>query len=331
MSMKNESHEIVILGKLSSSLLIEKLSSKVNLSKIKVVTIPTEASEEDICHFVSNASIIIGDDQGNNVITKKVIESAKNLRYIQFNSSGYDPVDLRAARDYKISVHNLPIQERSASVAEHAIMFMLVLLRKALYAHNKTSEGAWVHDDIVTYSLQGKTVGILGLGRIGKELAKRLKYFNVNIIYHNRRRLNESDEVELKVNYFELDELLSVSDIVSIHVPLTDETRRLIGNDEIAMMKEGSILLNLARGDVVDEEAIAEAVKQGKLAGVGLDVFHDEVIKSDSPLLGLENVILTPHIAGPTIDTKNAAMRAFVDNIVRMLEDIEPKFLVEYQ
>jgi phosphoglycerate dehydrogenase-like enzyme len=216
-------------------------------------------------------------------------------------------------------------------------MFMLLLLKKALKAHElgtrnkrtmKEIFGIW--DNV--WELRGKTLGILGLGNIGKEVARLSKAFGPKILYHKRSRLTEEEETRLGVEYCSLKDLLSRSDILSIHVPLTNETRNMIGKEEIAQMKTGAILLNLARGEVVDEVVLAEAIIEGKLSGVGTDVLIEkrqgDVIEVQSPLIGLENVMITPHLAGPTKEARDRASKQFTDNILRVLSGDRPLHLV---
>ncbi len=163
-------------------------------------------------------------------------------------------------------------------------------------------------------------------------MARLAGVFGPKIIYCKRTRLSEEEEEELGVEYCSFDDLLSRSDILSIHVPLTDETRGMIGRDEIAKMKPGAILLNLARGEIIDEEALAEAVLEGRLSGVGTDVLIENrrgnVVETPSPLLDLENVMITPHMAGPTKEARERSQIQATDNILRVLGDEKPLHLV---
>jgi phosphoglycerate dehydrogenase-like enzyme len=192
------------------------------------------------------------------------------------------------------------------------MMFMLVLLKKGVYAHESTLRGEWPQMELAVggkvLELGGRTLGILGLGDIGTEVAKRARGFGPHILYHKRSRLPVAEEEVLGVEYVGLDELLKRSDILSIHVPLTPETRGIIGREEIASMKKGAILLNLARGGIVDEGALVEALKEGRLSGAGLDVFEDEPQGPDNIFEGVENVMLSPHVSGAS---KEMLIRAF--------------------
>jgi len=199
----------------------------------------------------------------------------------------------------------------------------LALLRKLPRLHKETSNCNWLQVQCVSegsvWELEGRTLGILGFGLIGRELAKRARVFEPRILYNKRCRLTEAEEKELGIEFSSFDDILSRSDILSVHVPLSEETRGLIGREEIARMKKGAIFLNLARGEIVDAWALADAVKEGHLSGVGVDVFDSEPINPDNPFIGLDNVILTPHIAGATAESKAKSQKICFDNIGRVI------------
>jgi lactate dehydrogenase-like 2-hydroxyacid dehydrogenase len=249
---------------------------------------------------------------------------------------GYDFVDLDAATELKIPVANNPGWS-STSVAEHTLMFMLFLLKKGFRQHQMGNKKQWTITEKQgfwdqVWELRGKTLGILGLGNIGKEVARLARVFGPKIIYSKRTRLSDEVEEALGLEFCSLDDLLAKSDILSIHVPLTEETRGMIGRDEIAKMKSGAILLNLARGEVVDDEALAEAIIEGRLSGVGTDVLTEnrrgDVVETPSSLLDLENVMITPHMAGPTPEARSRSEVQATDNILRVLEGEKPFYLV---
>jgi phosphoglycerate dehydrogenase-like enzyme len=171
------------------------------------------------------------------------------------------------------------------------------------------------------------TLGILGLGTIGREVAKRAQPFDVRILYHKRSRLSEKEEENLGVEYRRFNELLQESDILSLHLPLVEETRRMIGKQEIALMKQGAILINTARGELVDEEALADALKDGRLWGAAVDY---EPLSQDSPLRNLDNVLLMPHCAvgGATPESRKMSALKFAQNIARVLAGEHPYNIV---
>ncbi len=244
--------------------------------------------------------------------------------------AGYDEVDLSAANDRKIPVATAH-GANARAVAEHAIMFMLVLLKRGISAHEGTIRGEWPQFETIwkgTWELRGKTLGILGLGMIGKELAKIAKGFGVNMIYHNRNRLDEGEECALEVEYVGFDGLLSESDIISIHVPLTEETRGMIGSEEIRMMKDGAVIVNLSRGGVVDEGAVVEAVRSGKLLGAGFDVFESEPLLSGDLFVEVDNVMLSPHISGATTESIYRVHEIAGRNFASVMEGKRPVNIV---
>ena len=300
-------------------------SNRIDPSKVDVVHIPMNTSDDEACKALSDATVIMCPPI--RPINRKLLEASKGVQLFQVVSVGYDFIDLEAANEFKIPVANTPGYS-TTSVAEHTLMFTLVLLKKGLHLHKignkkqrKDSEVLGFWDQV--WELRDKTLGILGLGSIGKEVARLAKVFGPEIIYYKRNRLSEEEEEKLGISYCSFDELLSKSDIFSIHVPLTDDTKGMIGREEVAKMKSGAILLNLSRGEVIDEQAVADAVINGKLSGVGVDVLIErrvgDIIDTPSPLIGLENVMITPHMAGPTLEARRRCLKLAIDNVLRVL------------
>jgi lactate dehydrogenase-like 2-hydroxyacid dehydrogenase len=236
-------------------------------------------------------------------------------------------VDLKAAAEMGITVSNG--FGDGVNVAEHTLMLILSLLRHTVLAHTSMKKGEWRQWEIIraTRPLSGMTLGILGLGTIGKEVAKRARPFDVRLLYHKRSRLPREAEESLGVEYRSFERLLQESDILSLHLPLVEETRGLIGEREIALMKKGAILINTARGMIVDEEALAEALKEGRLWGAGVDY---EPLSPDSPLRSLDNVLLMPHCAvgGFTSESRKVSGLKFAQNIARVLAGEKPLNIV---
>lgn len=274
----------------------------IDFSKIGLETLRTDSPEEDICEAVADATILFAGP-GRPPITRAIVEAAPRLRLIQTPGTGYDEIDLQAANDHSVFVATTKGANASA-VAEHAVTFMLVLLKKCLNAHEGASKGRWPQFDIImkerTWELGSRVVGLVGLGAIGRRVAEILRGFGSEAIYYTRNRLPRAVEIELGIEYAEMDDLLSRSDVVSLHVPLTDETRGMIGKKEIAKMKPRAILINTSRGGVVDEEAVVDALKRNRLGGAGFDVFTTEPLPQNNIFSGVENVILSPHIGGGT-------------------------------
>jgi phosphoglycerate dehydrogenase-like enzyme len=246
--------------------------------------------------------------------------SAPKLKLVQLTSAGYDQVDVEAARKAKVPVANNG-GANAIAVAEHTLMLMLAVMKKLVFHHNNVVAGKWRVGDFAetrTYELAGTTVGIIGLGNIGKKVARRVAAFDAKVIYYDITRLTEDQEDALGVKFVLKHELLSRADVVSLHVPLDDSTRGLIGERELALMKPNAVIVNTCRGPVIDEGALTRALAAKKIAGAGLDVLVDEPTKPDNPLLKLPNVTVTPHSAGPTWDNWAARFRNGFDNIQRV-------------
>jgi len=323
--------KIVCLTPLKTEFLKSNLENWIDFSTFDLEILPGDITEEEVCKAVADSTVIFGDGRHRTHITRKVIEAAPNLKLIQMPTVGYDEVDLEAANEYGIPVANTA-GCNAVSVAEHAIMFMLVLLKKGLYAHESTLKGEWPQMELAVggkvSELGGKTLGILGLGAIGTEVAKMARGFGTNILYNKRNRLPQDKEERLGVTYVGFDELLKQSDILSIHVSLNSDTRGLIGREEISMMKKGAILLNLARGPVVDEVAVADALIEGRLSGVGLDVFRDEPLGPGNVYEGLENVMLSPHVSGGSRETFGRSFMMCGKNLARYFAGEKLDYLV---
>lgn len=262
-------------------------------------------------------------------ITKEVLEQAEKLQMIQRSGVGLDALDLDAIRERGIPLYvNQGVN--AESVAEHALLLMLACLRGLPAIDRNTKNGVWKKQEqgVRTAELKGKTVGLIGMGSIAQTLVGLLKPFRVKILYNNLFQLSPEFEKENNMSFVGLDRLLSEADLVSIHCALTDETRNLISAESIRRMKPGAILINTARGEIVDPTALAEALTGGKLSYAALDVHVKEPIPEDYPLKEVENVILTPHIAGVTADSFRTMMHDAFRNIACFdsgrLEEIAP-------
>jgi len=309
--------KIILFNGPPKEYIISNLSSRIAPSTFEV----KKPTGEEACEAVKDATLIIAYP-GKIYLDKKILEAASNVKLIQFFSVGYDNIDLEAATELKIPVANNPGWP-AISVAEHTIMLILMTLKQAIYMYTKTVQNAWKEGERYPnrYELKGKTLGLLGLGSIGQEVAKLATVFGVKKIYYTRNRLSESEEASLGVNYRSFDELLEESDVLSIHVPLTEETRGMIGAGEIAKMKDSAIIVNTARKDVVDEPAVFEALQEGKLFGFGTD------FTPDRSLTGLENVVMTPHSSVTPEAMVRMGAQGF-DNLIRLLRGEKPLYLV---
>jgi lactate dehydrogenase-like 2-hydroxyacid dehydrogenase len=301
----------------------------VDPSKVDFIVGDCESSEDEVCKAVSGSTLILASPV-TPFLNRKVLESAKGVKLIQFASVGYDRVDLDAAADLGIPVAN-NAGFNAVTVAEHAMMMILVLQRKACIMHNEVMTGQWpeyIPGDL--WELRGRTLGILGLGAIGTELAKISKGFGVNIMYNKRNRLSEEQEKELGVEYRSFEDLLKESDVLSVHVPLYNETHHMIGEKEVAMMKDGAIIVNTARRDIVDELALSKALKAGKLYGVGIDVPKTSENRAEElkDLFQGCNAIATSHLASASGQIMGRFIHRISDSVRRVLEDEPPQYLV---
>ena len=263
-------------------------------------------------------------------IGNEFFRAAPKLKLVQLTSAGYDRVDIEAARKAKVPVANNG-GANSVAVAEHAVMLMLAVLKKLVYHHNNVAAGKWRTADFAThrtYEVEGKRLGIVGLGNIGKKVARRVQGFDMDVRYFDILRLTEDQEDTLGVRFMLFTELLRTSDVVTLHVPLNDVTRKMMSTREFAMMKRTAVLINTCRGPVVDESALHQALTSGTIAGAGLDVMVEEPPAQNHPLFSLPNVTLSPHSAGPTWDNWTKAYRNGFDNIQRMEGGRAPLWVV---
>ncbi len=255
-------------------------------------------------------------------LTADAIAAASRLKLIQHQGVGYNNIDMAAAAHAGIPVALTP-EGTTVPAAEHVFLLILCLYRQLVKAQAALREGRWLQWELRphSYDLAGKRMGIVGLGRIGREVARRARAFDCEVCYFDPVRAPEELEQALGVAYVPFDELLAQADIVTIHVPLTQHTRGLIGTAELSRMRSSALLINAARGGIVDEPALYDALVTGQIAGAGLDVFAVEPTGADNPLLQLENVVATPHIAAGTRDALAAKMTAAFANMQRLLRD----------
>jgi phosphoglycerate dehydrogenase-like enzyme len=259
-------------------------------------------------------------------INNEFFKAAPGLKLVQLISAGYDRLDVAAAKRAGVPVANNG-GSNSVAVAEHTLMLMLAVYRKLSWHHANVVTGKWRVGDLAShrlYELEGKTLGIVGLGTIGKKVARRAAAFGMRILYYDIVRLAEDAEDALGVRFVLFPELLRTSDIVSLHVPLNAVTRNLIGARELAMMQPAAVLINTCRGPVVDETALHAALTGGRIAAAGLDVMVEEPPVANHPLFALENVTFTPHMAGPTWDNWFKAFRTAFDNVQRVARGERP-------
>jgi glyoxylate reductase len=259
-------------------------------------------------------------------IDLELLDSAgSSLKVVANMAVGYDNIDVPAATERGVVVTNTPgvLDETTADVA---FMLLLAAARRLGESERVLRAGEWEWWGPKLFmgpDVWGKKLGIVGMGRIGQAVARRGRGFGMEILYHNRSR-NPEAEKELNAHYLDLDELLETADFVSIHTPLTDETRHLIGAPQLEKMKPSSVLVNTSRGPVVDEATLAEALANGDIFAAGLDVYEEEP-KVHPKLLELENVVLAPHIGSGSIETRDRMAVLAAENIVAVLNDETPR------
>ena len=233
-----------------------------------------------------------------------VLRAAENARLVQLLAAGYDSMNLPLMAALEVPCANNG-GANSWAVADHALLLMLVLYKQLMPVEPATREGRW-NAPITgsnTFEMADKLVGVLGIGNIGRQVARRVQGFDAQVQYYDPYPLDEERERELDVRRVSLDELFRTSDILTCHAPLTPQTRHIVNAERIAMMKPTAVLINTARGPVVDEAALIDALQNGVIAGAGLDVFEQEPVDPDNPLLRMNNVVVTPHMAGTTWNT----------------------------
>ena len=289
----------------------------------KVIVTPYIGAEDKLVRIVRNADAIVGRYK----ITKKVIEAAKKLRIIALHGHGLLSANemelVDTATEKGIFVTRSPATQHF-SVAEHCIALMLTLARRLVVADREVRKGNWNFGVkelyCQTHEINGKTIGIIGFGNIGSTLAQMVKGFNMNILVFDPYIKNRQD-----VKLVSLETLLKQSDFICITCPLTDETRGLIGEKELKIMKKTAYLINVARGPIVDERALLKALNEGRIAGAGLDVFDPEPPDPNNPLFDLDNCVFSPHVAGLTEEGCRRSQEIIANDIRSVLLGGTPK------
>ena len=264
---------------------------------------------------LADAECLVGF--GDGTMDDAFYKRAPKLKLVQLLSAGYDRIDIEAARRAGVPVCNNG-GANSTAVAEHAILLMLAVSRRLTWQHANVSGGRWRGNnssEVKLFEVYGKTLGIVGLGTIGRKVARLARAFGMNVQYYDVNRLSEEHAEQIGVRFALLEELLKSSDIVSLHVPLLASTKHMIGTEQLKAMKPSAFLINTCRGPVVDEPALTEALGNGTIAGAGLDVFDQEPLPADHPFRTLENVVATPHLGYVTHDTYSVFLQDTVENI----------------
>ncbi|QUC64069.1 D-glycerate dehydrogenase [Nitrosopumilus sp. K4] len=267
------------------------------------------------------------------IIDKELIDLGKNLKVISTYSVGFDHIDVEYARKKKIRVGYTP-EVLTDATADLAFSLMIDVMRRVSEGDRTIRAGKWKEIygayDYVGVDLQRKTLGILGLGRIGGTLAKRAKAFDMKIIYHNRKPVSKTREKRLGAKYVSFEKLISQSDVISLHVPHTKQTDQLFDKKLFAKMKKTAFLINTARGKIINEKDLASALKKKTIAGAGLDVFAQEPINKNHTFIKISNVVLAPHIGSSTDETRAKMAEITVKNLDHGIKGKKPTYSVGF-
>lgn len=292
-----------------------------NLKEVADVVVDTSITPEELLNTISEYHGIVV--RSRTKVTREVIEKAANLQIIARAGVGVDNIDLDAATEKGIMVVNSP-ESTSITVAEHTMGLLLTLARKLSIADKSVKEGKWEKKKFMGVELRNKTLGVIGMGRIGSQVVNRCKAFEMDVLTYDPY-LPEEVANQMCVTLTDLETVLKNADFITIHVPLTPETKHLISTKEFEMMKEDAFITNCARGGIIDEEALYEALVNNKIGGAALDVYEDEPPAEDSKLFELENIVLTPHIAASTKEAQRDAAIIVADEIIELFQGGTPQ------
>ncbi len=278
-----------------------------------VLTHGTARGEAHMKEIIAEADYAIS---GQVAVSGDVLRAGKKLKLLHKWGVGYDNIDIATARELGIKVARTT-GSNALPVAEFALGLMISALRYIGYGHAELKKGHWSTGSLPgeTFMLSGKTVGLIGFGAIGQNVARLLRGFGCTILYSKRQPLTAEEETALGVRHASLDEILAQADVVSLHCPLTPETANLIGREAFTKMKKTAVLINVARGGVVDESALVTALRDREIAGAAMDVYAIEPLPADSELLTLDNLVVTPHLAAMAADN-------FAPTVSRMFANI---------
>ena len=278
------------------------------------VRVATGLGEDALCARLADVDALIVRSETK--VTARVLEAAPRLVVVGRAGVGVDNIDVPAATRLGVYVVNAPTGNVAAA-AEHALALMLALLRNVVAADGSVRRGEWQRSKLMGRELRGKTLGLVGIGRVGGLVARRAAAFEMSILAHDPYA-TEASAHAIGARLVELDELLAAADVISLHAPLTERTRGLIDAEAIAKMKPTAVLVNAARGEIIDLAALAEALRAGRIAGAAIDVFPSEPLPADSPIRDAPRTVLTPHIAGSTAEAQtNVAV-----DVVRQVLDV---------
>jgi len=284
-----------------------------------VLTHGTARGDEHLKVIIRDADFAISGQVG---VSADVLRSARRLKLLHKWGVGVDNIDTQAAKALGIKVARTT-GSNAVPVAEFTIGLILATLRFQALGHERLRQGKWMAFNQMpgeTFCISGKTVGLIGFGAIGQAVASRLRGFGCTLLYSKRSQLPPTEEDKLGVTFATTEELLTRSDIVCLHCPLTPETTNLIDKNALSHMKRSAVLINVARGGVVNEADLAQALRDRVIRGAAMDVYSIEPLPRDSELLTLDNIVVTPHLAAATADTFEPTVRRMFDNMVRVTQ-----------
>ena len=284
------------------------------LGDVEIFTERGANEEDELIRRIAGAEAVVSL-RAYSRFSNRVIDASPSLRMISIWGTGTDNVDLDACRARGVRVTNTP-GVNANSVAEQTLALMLAVARQIPAMDRGTREGKWPRAMLV--QLEGKTLGVIGLGAIGSRVVALATAFGMNVVA-TAWRGDDGRAAAIGARYVDLDTLLKESDFVSVHLRLSDETRGVLSRERLALMKPSAFLVNTARGPLVDRDALLDALEKGRIAGAGLDVFHEEPVRADDRLLTLSNVVLTPHNAGTTAEVIALGLARTVENVERFL------------
>jgi len=296
------------------------------IAEVRVGQKDRRYTEEELMRELEDADALLVTSRER--ITKKVIAAAKRLKIIAKYGAKPDlvNVDIEAATKKGVPVTWTP-SSNADSVAEHAITLIMALMKKIFLSSSHLKTGGWRIETLCGYELMNKTIGIIGLGAVGYKVAEKIRGFGVKILVYDPYISEELAKI-VEAQVVGLGTLLKESDVISVHAALTEKTRGLIGERELKMMKKSALIINTARGAIIDEKALYKALKKGWIAGAGLDVFEEEPARPDNPLFTLDNVVVTPHVAAFTYEALRRETFMAAEEVIRVLQGEKPKFVI---
>lgn len=277
-------------------------------------------TEEDKYEHIGDAEVVFSNKV---IFDEETFRRCPNIKYIGVCATGYNVIDIDAAKRHGVTVTNVPAYSTD-SVAQLAWGFILEFAGKIKEHDGSVKRGGWIGSETFCYwlspllELTGKTIGIIGYGNIGRRMAEIARAFKMNVLVCTAHP--DKYRGEDAVRFVSLKELFAGSDIISLHCPLTDDTARIIRKENVALMKDGVIIINVSRGGLVDENDLLEALRDGKVAGAAVDVISDEPMKRDNPLIGASNIIITPHIGWASIEARRRLIDTVAENFRSYME-----------